>query len=217
MWELITHSSNIPFSVSITLMLLIGILELISAGVASGILDSLIPDFDADIEVDSDIQIPALSTLLGWLKGGSIPVLIYLIIFLLVFSLSGFIMQSFIYKAIGHFLPSWIAIWPALFITVFVARGICSVAAKIVIKDETTAVDPSSFIGKVAIIVNGTAKKGLPAEAKLKDKYNNRHYIRVEPDSEDEVYSKGTRVLVVERVKGSLFKVINTFNQNLID
>ncbi len=222
MLELFLDSNNLAFSVSLVIMLLIGVLELLSAGAASGALDSIFPDIDmdldvevdVDIEVDAEIEVPALSKLLGWIKPGKIPMLIYFIIFLSVFSLTGFIGQSIIKGIITIYLPWFFAVPGAFFITVIVSRFISLVASNVVIKDETSAVSSKNFIGKTAVVTMGTARKGCSAEAVLKDKHGQNHYIRVEPDEDTEEYPKDSTVLLVKK-QDNIFKCIIPDNINL--
>lgn len=216
MLGLFLHSSNMPFSIALVLMFMIGLLEIISTGGASGILDNILPDTDFDFDADSDIEIPALSKVLGWLKAGKVPALIYFVILIFIFSMFGLMSQSFVKNIIGHYLPGWIAVWPALFVALFTARGACALLGKVVIKDETSAINIQSFVGKIAVIINGTAKKNLPARAKLIDIYGTKHYINVIPD-EDKEYPRGTQILIVEQVKGSTFKVIENTNKRLME
>jgi hypothetical protein len=220
MWQLFLDGNNIAFSVSLVLMLLIGLIELFSAGAASGVLDGIFPDIDMDIDVDIDIdadaeiEIPALSRLLGWIRPGKIPMLIYLIIFLMVFSLTGFIGQHIIKSVIRFYLPWIFAVPGAFFVAIIVSRFISLWASHIVIKDETTAVSSKSFIGRTATITIGTARIGCPAEAVLKDKHGQKHYVRVEPDEAAE-FTKGTTILLVKKEQNNLFKCIKSTNINL--
>jgi len=80
--------------------------------------------------------------------------------------------------------------------------------------DETTAISFNSLIGRVAIIILGEAKKGYPAQAKVKDAYGKYHYIMVEPDIETETFSEGTAVLLVRRVS-NIFYVIALNNEKM--
>lgn len=201
-------------------MLGIALLELISAGAASGIIDSIIPDLDADIdtEIDTETDIPALSRLLGWLRGGKVPLLIYLVCFLTTFSITGFIGQSISMGILERFLPTIIIIGPVFFVSVFITRSFCGMLSKVCIKDETSAVSRESFVGKIATITVGTAQIGKPAEAKLNDKYGNTHYVYVEPNEEGAEYPKGTQVLLLGLVEGKrLFKAVINPNKKLVD
>jgi hypothetical protein len=74
-------------------------------------------------------------------------------------------------------------------------------------QEESDAVSRDTFIGKVAVVVRGEARKGFPAEAKLRDLTGATHYVLVEPDEENAVLSAGSEVLLVEQA-GAVFRAI---------
>ncbi|WP_334313545.1 OB-fold-containig protein [Psychrosphaera algicola] len=63
-------------------------------------------------------------------------------------------------------------------------------------KEESSAVSKESFAGLLANITVGTAKLGQPAEAMIRDEFNQKHYVLVEPIEEDE-FSQGENVVLV--------------------
>lgn len=224
-----------PFTVALGVLLFIALMEGVGLllGVAlSSIVDSLLPDFDlpdADIDigdVDADLSVNvhgpdmdaaaapttgAFTRVLGWLCVGRVPVLILLIAFLTVFCISGFIVQNFAKGLTGFFLPATLATIPALFVAIPGTRYLGLGLSKLMPKEETEAVSSDGFIGKVAIVTLGTAKRGLPAEAKLKDHFGQTHYIFVEPDIDHETFEAGVETLVVRKA-GSTFRVIGNTN-----
>lgn len=227
MFDLVLAPQNIPFSVAICLMIVIGLMEGLSAVLGasiSGYLDDLLPDeftgldiegpdmdgpdVDGDFDIDGADALPsAFTRVLGWLHVGRVPVLILFVLFLTFFGLAGFILQGIIESVTGALLPSLIASAPAFAVAIVSVRVIGAGLAKVIPKDESSAVSPESFIGRVAEIMRGTSKKGLAAEARLKDEYGQTHYVSVEPDNDDETFSLGDKVLIVKR-SGSIFKVI---------
>ncbi|MFP4415986.1 MAG: YqiJ family protein [Chitinispirillaceae bacterium] len=233
MIELFLSTENLPFSIALTMMIGIGLLEGISAVIGFGfsqILENLLPEIDAptvdlpdvyidpDVVLDSgaDLRTPSLLTrFIGWIKIREVPILVVLVVFLTIFSLSGFVIQSVARQLMTVFLPWYIAVLPAFVITLPMVRGCSLLLSKCVIKDETTAVSTSSFIGKIATITLGTARKGLPAQAKLKDKYGQVHYVMVEPD-DDNAFEQSSEVLLVKK-DGSVFKAIRNPNNKLTD
>jgi hypothetical protein len=83
-------------------------------------------------------------------------------------------------------------------------------------KDETEAVAETSFIGRIAVITLGNASPGNPAEAKLRDKFGQTHYVMVEPDESDERFENGTQVVLVNQ-QGAIFKAIRNKSDALVD
>ena len=86
--------------------------------------------------------------------------------------------------------------------------------ARIIPKDETEAVSEKSFVGCVATITIGTASKGKPAQAKLRDRLGNTHYVMVEPDIDGQFFETGSEVLIVMQT-GSVFTAIANSNPSL--
>lgn len=222
MFAFITANQNLPFSFALVLMLLIALLEILGMVIGVGfsqMLDGLLPDVDLDVDVDADLdgggsQIPVLSSVLGWLRLGQVPVLILLVVFLTCFGLLGFAVQKTAEAIFGDMLPAWIASAVSLVVSLPCFRVTSGIIARIAPKDETSAVSDATFIGRIATITLGTAAKDSPAEAKLQDKFNQTHYIMVAPDLDEETFRQGEQVLIVRKA-GSVFRVIACSNPAL--
>src|SRR5690606_7421609 len=187
----------------------------------SGVLDSLIPEVDGDVVVDIDIDgsqtsPPALTRFLSWLRIGEVPVLMLLVIFLTAFGLIGLTVQSMALRLAGMYLPQWIAVVPALLLSLPVVRLLGGLLGLVLPKDETTAVFEASFVGRIATLTRGSAQLGRPSEAKLVDEHGQAHYVLVEPDSSSEVFERGVQVLITER-RGAVFKAIRNPTAALVD
>lgn len=195
-------------------------------------LDAELPDLDADLP-DLDVDLPDLDTgidtgvdasalnsvgpltyLMSWLSFGKAPALVLLVAFLTVFGLSGLIIQSTALGVTGLMLPGWLASIPAFALalpgTRYLGRGFAAVMPK----EETEAVSTRRFIGKVATVIRGRARRDLPAEAKLKDMHGLTHWILVEPDEDHEAFATGDEVILVSQV-GSVYRVIRNTHQVL--
>ncbi len=205
MWDLFIASENLPFSVSITLMVVIALLEGVTAvfGMAlSDLVDAIVPEVDLELGGGPDAgDVPALSQFLGWLRVGEVPALILLIVFLLSFGFGGFAVQSIYQGVSGSYLSSLIASVPAFAIALPTVHFLGGVMAAFLPRDETEAVAEASFLGQQATIVLGTAKRGSPAQAKLRDAFGKTHYIMFEPVEDSDV-SAGAMVTLQEVVNG---------------
>ncbi len=205
MWDLFIASENLPFSVSITLMVVIAVLEGATAvfGMAlSDLVDAIVPEVDLEMGDGPDGgNVPALSQFLGWLRVGEVPALILLIVFLLSFGLGGFALQSIFQGVSGSYLSPLIAAVPALAIALPSLHFLGGVMAAVLPRDETEAVAEASFLGQQATIVLGTARRGSPAQAKLRDAFGKTHYIMFEPVEDNDV-SAGAKVTLHEVVNG---------------
>ncbi|MCP4873988.1 MAG: YqiJ family protein [Gammaproteobacteria bacterium] len=231
MLEFLTAEQNLPFTVALAVMLGIAVLEglmtLIGFGLSNAI-ESMLPDMnmdadlhvhlDADLhtEIHGDIDSPtALSHLLSWLRVGEVPVLMLFVVFLTAFGLIGIGMQGFIRGLSGHMLPALVVSVPAVLLSLPVVRVMGSIIARIMPQDETEAVSHESLIGRIATLTIGTASKGHPAEARVRDVHGTMHYVMVEPDI-DESFTRGDQVILVSQV-GSSFKVIKNTSSSLVD
>lgn len=204
MFEFITASANLPFSIALALMLTIAGVEI--SGLFLGLnlsdtLDELLPDFDASVETDAELGASSVSPAvlaLEWLQFGHLPFLIILILFLSGFGLSGYLFQQLAWVYLGEFLSGSMASAGAFFTGIYTLRWIGKPLARL-IGEKTSAVSQDSFIGKVVTISSGTAKKGMPTQAKFKDEHGRSHYLMVEPDAEGVEFKTGTSVVVLVR------------------
>jgi hypothetical protein len=153
---------------------------------------------------------------LGWLHFGRIPILISLVIFLTTFALGGFVCQFVAKAMIGSFIPLPAAVALAFLAGIFGVRFFGGVLAKVMPRDETTAVSDASLVGRIGNIVIGTARAGKPAEARVRDEHGASHYVMVEPEEPDQVFESGASVLLVRHVSGRRFQAIHNPKPELL-
>ncbi|OUY05971.1 YqiJ family protein [Acinetobacter populi] len=212
MWEFITQPANLWFSVALTIMLMLGILEIINlfVGGISDWLDQLLPESLADHAIP-DIHLDATSTgafvqFLTWLYIGRVPVLMWLVVFLASYGVAGLILQHIWLVIFNQYLVAWLAGIVVFFLVLPIVRYVSMGLYRILPKDFTTAIYSDELIGSVAQIVIGEARQGYPAQAKLKDQFGQTHYIMVEPD-QDQVLKQGHEILLVSK-HNTIFKAI---------
>lgn len=160
------------------------------------------PGFDAELEgaeaVDSG------GGAFAWLGLGDAPFAIWFAGFLTAFGLAGYALQGVLNAVIGAPLPallaSAVALLPSLAITARFARFI----GRMVPKFESTAISTRSFGGRRGVITVGTARRGKPAQARIKDGYGNTHYTMVEPLKDDDAFPQGTEIATVRLGDGTL-------------
>jgi hypothetical protein len=199
--SLFTASQNLPFGIGFALIVGIALLEglgmLISLS-PSNFLDDLLPEIDGDSGLDR---------VLGWLHVGKVPALVLLLLFLSGYTVFGYSLQVVANGLFGGYLPAWLAGLLAVPAGMATVRGLGSLIAHIIPRDETSAVSEQSLVGRVGVIVAGGSKRGLAAQAKVKDSYGRSHYLMVEPDIDDEVFNEGTQVLIVRKA-GAFYRCI---------
>lgn len=190
-----TADFNLLYSCALLLVIAFALLEgiglLIGLSVIST-LDDILP-IDLDIEVDTELSGGGLSAVLGWLYLHRLPFLVWLILFLTSFGIAGLSINYIV------ILPSLISFPFALLIAIFSCRILGKQIATIMPKNESSAISSNSFAGKVATITIGTARKGNAAEAVFQDQFKQKHYLLVEPESQDQAFTKGTKVLLIEK------------------
>ena len=198
MFELFYLYENMPFTIALCVALLIGIVELFSLllGGISNAFDGFLPDKDISLSTDIDGF-----SLTDYLCIGKIPLLMWLVVFLVSYGLSGIILQM-----IFH-LNVYIAGIIVLFLSTIPTRYVSLFLHKVIPQDETDALSHNDFIGYSATIILGKSTKDHPAEAAFIDKFNQKHYIMVEPENDDELYFQGDVVIITAKKSNSIFYV----------
>lgn len=189
--ELLFAAENVVFTAAIVLMLALTVLEGLGLVIGAGMsewLEHLLPD------------VPEADGPLGWLHLGKVPLLMLLIIFLTSFGLLGLVLQAGVHGVTRHYLPAVVAVVPAFLGALPVVRVLGGVIARVMPRDESSAVSEEALVGRAAIITIGIARAGQPAQAKLRDQHGQTHYVMVEPDVAEEAYPSGTEVLLVKKL-----------------
>ena len=197
MFDFLTAAENLPFSVALALMLLLGLVEAIGLGIGSGL------DLDAPV-LDGHADGPDA---LSWLGVGQVPLLILLVAFLTSFGLLGIAGQRVADAFLGDPLSPWIAAplaaLAALPITALLSRGL----ARVLPGDETTAVEIDSLVGRRGVVALGQARRGAPAQARVRDRHDHLHHVMVEPFHDDGALREGEEIVLVGR-EGHLFTAL---------
>lgn len=213
-----------PFTIALIVMVMIALTEAVGMAFGaspSNALETALPDFDADagpLDAEAphapDAPTGPLSQLMSWLCVGRVPLLILLVAFLTAFGVAGLVLQGALRGVLGSYLPAVVMVVPAFLLALLATRAFGLALSKIMPREETEAVSEGSFIGRVATVIRGEARRGLPAEAKLKDLRGKTHYLLVEPDADDDAFAQGAEVLVVEKI-GAVFRVIRNEHPSL--
>lgn len=200
-----------PFLLATGLMVVLGLIEvlgLLMGASASHWLDGMMPDVHG-VEGFAD-------AMLGWLHVGRAPILALLVTFLTAFAVIGFGLQIAAGSLAGGFAPAWLAGIVAFAGALPVVRVFGGLLARILPKDETSAVSDASLIGRIATIVTGTARTGRAAEARVPDEHGNTHYVMVEPEEQGVQFERGANVLLVRQLRGRTFHAIRNPKPDLL-
>lgn len=199
--SLFTASQNLPFGIGFALIVGIALFEglgmLISMS-PSNFLDDLLPEIDGDSGLDR---------VLGWLHVGKVPALVLLLLFLSGYTVFGYSLQVVANGLFGGYLQAWLAGLLAIPAGMATVRGLGSLIAHIIPRDETSVVSEQTLVGRVGVIVSGGARRGLAAQARVRDSHGRSHYLMVEPDIDDEVFDEGAQVLIVRKA-GAFYRCI---------
>ncbi|MCF8500167.1 MAG: DUF1449 family protein, partial [Rhodospirillum sp.] len=134
---------------------------------------------------------------------GRVPLLMLLIVFLTAFGLFGFGIQTIAQSLFGAPLHGALASIPAVLFSLPVVRGFGRLFLRWFPSDLSDAPNREGLIGRVAVVFRGEARRGSPAEAKIKAKTKDgsgpTHYLLVEPDGEG-TFLAGDEVLIVRRI-----------------
>jgi hypothetical protein len=199
--SLFTAPETLPFGVGFGLIVGIALFEGLGMLVSmspSNLIDDWLPDVSGD---------GALDRVLGWLHVGRVPALVLLLLFLTGYVLFGYGLQMVAHGLFGGYLPAWMAGLLAVPSGMATVRGLGSLIAHIVPRDETSAVSEQSLVGRVGVVSAGAARRGLAAQARVRDAHGRSHYLMVEPDIDDEVFEEGAQVLIVRKA-GAFYRCI---------
>ena len=219
MFEFLLASQNLFFTIALGIMLMIALVEGVGAMMGAGLssfIDQVFPEVDIDLGIEGpELDAPgSFGRFLSWIRVGQVPVLVVLVIFLLVFGVLGLVMQDLVHSFTGRLMPGLVAALLTFVLALPIVRGATNALAKVIPKDETSAVSRDSFIGRSAIITLGEAKRGYPTQAKVKDRYGKVHYLLVEPDNPEDTLKKDDWILLVKH-DGVRFYAIRTDNPEM--
>jgi hypothetical protein len=190
-----------PFTLATCFVLFIAIVEGIAMVVGANLsewLQHALPDPWDNVHGPFD-------NLLGWLHVGRVPVLVLLVLFFAGFAITGFALNIVAQRTFGFWIPPLISAPLAFFAALPIVRILGAGLARLIPNDQTFAVSFDSLVGRAATIVNGTARPGYPAQAKVTNEHGQNIYVMVEPDAHGMEFKNGERVLLKKQIAGSRF------------
>lgn len=204
MFALLGAPQSVAFVSALVLMVLIGLVQLVGLG----------GDFGADAHGDSDVHVDGGTDLLGWLGFGRVPLMALLVLFLGIFGSTGLIVEQISHDFFGALLSPLFAV-PGALATSLPLTGLgARLLARVLPRDETTAVSLDSLVGEYARIITGRAAAGSPARARVEDVHGQAHFVMVEPNAPDQIFEEGEAILLVRR-EDNLFRAISRGDHRL--
>lgn len=184
----------VPFTIAFAVMIGIGLIESIGLGLGQLHLDG---DMGADLD----------GGLLDWLGLGELPILIWLTSLLGCFTIAGVALQQIVTALAGAPLSGALAcggaLVPAFALNTLAANGL----ARIMPGFETSVITTDEMVGRRGTVLEGTARRGSPARAKIVDQHGQAHIVMIEPHEDGDAIAQGERALIVRR-EGKLFFAI---------
>lgn len=217
MLEFILAPQNYPFMISLTVMLIIaieeGVCSLMGVGLSEA-LSHLFPHLNVNLD-GPDLDHPtSIDWVLSFFKVKGIPILALLVVHLLVYGLIGLLVQKCAITFLHHLLPGWMAASGTLLVSLPITRVFARGLAKIIPKDESSAIYTNSLVGRIATVTLGEARPGYPTRAKTQDEHGKTHYFMLEPDAQDTTFNQGDEALLV-RYDGAKFYGIHPSSPKL--
>lgn len=180
----------LPFAIAFVVMVGIGLIEAIGLGLG---------------HLDLDGHPDAGGGLLDWLGlGHELPILIWLTALLGCFTLAGVALQQGATALTGAPLA-----WPLAAGGALIAGGLLNTVAarglaRVMPGYESSVVSTDDLLRRRGTILEGTARRGQPARAKVVDAHGQAHVIMVEPHDAADALPSGATALLVRR-EGALF------------
>lgn len=146
-----------------------------------------------------------LDAWMSWLNTGGVPLLILIMIALASFAISGFAIQG-VAQAVIAPLPTLVASLGAFALALPVTRTLSRWTARILPREETTAISQADLIGLTGTVALGPLDQGKPGRVRVKDQHGNIHVVRAKA-AQGHTIPQGATVLLVDGSKG-LFQTI---------
>lgn len=196
MLTLLLSPAYAPFAVAFVIMLGVGVIELVGLDIGNS---------DADADIDANGNSAALFSWLG--LAAEMPLLVWLISLLACFSLTGVALQQIVTALFGTPLhgaiAGGIALVVALVLNAFVSRGL----VRLLPGYESSVISSEELLMRRGTVLEGVARRGHPARAKVIDRHNQAHYVMIEPHDDADLIRQGETALLV-RKDGTTFFVL---------
>ncbi len=199
MFDIFLTPDYAPFAISFVIMVGVGLIE--AVGLGAGQFGGH-ADFDADSSGGGTLD---------WLGiGAGLPILIWLTSLLGCFTLTGIAVQQLAGALLGAPLHWALAALAALLLGGLLNGFFAGILAGVLPAYESTVISVDDLIMRRGMILEGTARRGHPARAKVIDQHKQAHYIMVEPHEDGDEIAQGETGLLVRKANNVFFLVPDT-------
>ncbi|AIT07801.1 hypothetical protein MC45_17205 [Sphingomonas taxi] len=189
-----------PFAIAFVVMIGIGLIEAIGLGLGH-------LDVHADLHAETDG-----GGVLDWLGlGHELPILIWLTSLLGCFTLAGIAIQQGATLVTGSPLGWGVASGAALFAGAMLNTLAANGLARVMPGFESSVISTDDLLRRRGTILEGVARRGSPARAKVVDQHGQAHFIMVEPHDDKDAIAAGETALIVRR-DGTMFYALPDTN-----
>lgn len=199
MWAFLIEQPNLPYTIAFACVLALGVFEALALLIGLSMLSALDQWVPTDVDYDADTSVGGLTGIAGWLCLNRLPLLIWFVLALTSFAITGYITNFISLSVVGMLLPQLFTLPIAVVGSAFACRYLGRVLAEHLPKNESTAISLDDLSGYVGTITLGCAMKGMPSEAVVRDKYQQKHYVLVEPEMSGIEFASGTQVVLLRR------------------
>lgn len=192
-----------PFAIAFVVMIGIGLIEAVGLGLGHF-------DLHADVHAEAEG-----GGVLDWLGlGHELPILIWLTSLLGCFTLAGIVIQQGATMVTGGPLDWRLAAGGALLAGALLNTLAANGLARIMPGFETSVISTDDLLRRRGTILEGIARRGSPARAKVVDQHGQAHFIMVEPQDDGDAITAGETALIVRR-EGTVFYAVPETNMLL--
>lgn len=193
MFDVLLSPSNFWFSIALSAVLFVCLLEVVSMLFGVSLLG--LSDDAGDLTSDGLMG----SEFASWLSINKVPFLIWFIVFLSWFCALGFLLNGITGSLLSITLPIFVSVAIASVLALFTTSKTALAIASLLPSIQTSAQANDDFVGAVATITIGNASKNNPAEAKFTDRFSQPHYVLVEPIEDSVLFKQGEAVILVKK------------------
>ena len=199
MAEFLFADFNLAFGVAICFVVLLALIEGLGLIIGLSLMNVLDQFTPVDLDCDIDVSSGGLTSVLGWLCINRMPLLVWLVITLSSFGLAGYALNYLSIISLNFVFPAFVVTILAVIFAIYFTKLVAKPLAKILPKNESSALSNHSFVGLAGKITVGKASFENPAEAVIHDSYQQKHYVLVAPESPNEVFLAGSDIVLIEK------------------